>query len=57
MGCLLPDVLVILLVLVQVSLFFFRGQRKKSLAFILLCLPFVAQQLACHYGNFTSSGE
>ncbi len=44
--------ILLLLFLLLVSLFFFRGQRKKSLSFILLCLPFVAQQLACHYGHF-----
>ena len=44
--------ILLLLFLLLVSLFFFRGQRRKPLSFILLCLPFVAQQLVCHCGNF-----
>lgn len=52
-ACLTVQAWILLfLFLLLVSLFFFRGQRKKPLSFILLWLPFAAQQLAFHYGNF-----
>ena len=52
-ACLMVEAWILLpIFLLLVSLFFFRGQRRKPLSFILLCLPFVAQQLVCHCGSF-----